>query len=99
METIICSAIWLKDVERAAHRPINTPGGIVVCGFRHNHCIAVVAALTGKKLYEFGEHVQGFLTSRNRFLDRVEAGKLAILSGQIEKLEYSETELFSEDIF
>ena len=29
-EQILCAAIWLQEVERAAHRPINTPGGLLL---------------------------------------------------------------------
>ena len=45
-ERILCAAIWLKEVDRAHHRPINTPGGVVVCGHRHGHCISQIVALT-----------------------------------------------------
>lgn len=47
-EQIICSAIWLKDVERAHHLPINTPGGIVFCGHRHGNIISQIVAITRK---------------------------------------------------
>jgi len=96
METILCAAIWLKDVERPTHRPINTPGGVVLCGYRHGHIIGQIVQLTGKKLHEF-DNVQGFLTSRNRFLNREEAGKIHIENGG--KLQYHKTDLFSEDLY
>lgn len=97
-ERILCAAIWLKDIERATHRPINTPGGVVVCGFRHGECISSIAALTGKRLHEHGEHIQGFLTNKNRFVDRIEGAKIAIESGQIEELRYGK-KLYSEDLY
>jgi hypothetical protein len=43
-----------------------------------------------------GEHVQGFLTSKNRFLDRQEAAKIAVGAGQCKE---SITYLFSEDLY
>lgn len=98
-EKVLCAAIWLKDVERAQHRPTNTPGGVVYCGYRHGHCIATIVASTGKRLHEHGEHVQGFLTNKNRFVDREEGGKIALCCGQIKGLKYSETELYSEDLY
>jgi len=96
-EQILCAAIWLKDVERAHHRPINTPGGVVFCGFRHGHCIAQIVAITGKRLHEYGEHIQGFLTNNNRFVDRKEGAEIWINNGGT--LKYSTTELYSEDLY
>ena len=96
-EIILCAAIWLKEAERAAHRPINTPGGVVICGFRHGNCISSIVSLTGKRLHEHGEHVQGFLTNKNRFVDREEGAEIWIKNGG--KLEYSEDELYSEDLY
>lgn len=98
-EYILCAAIWYKDLERANIRPVNTPGGVVLCGQRHGLIIAQINALTGKRHYEFGESIQGFLTSKNRFLNREEAAILAISCGQIEELQYSSKELFSEDLY
>lgn len=42
---------------------------------------------------------QGFVTDTGLFVDRVEAAKIALAAGQIEKLRYSRTELFSEDLY
>lgn len=96
-EQILCAAIWLQDAERAAHRPINTPGGVVISGHRHGHCISSIVALTGKRLHEHGEHVQGFLTNENRFVDREEGAKIWIKSGG--ELKYSRYKLYSEDLY
>ena len=96
-EYILCAAIWLKDVERAVHRPINTPGGVVICGFRHGHCISSIVGLTGKRLHEHGDHIQGFLTNKNRFVDRKEGAEIWIKNGG--ELKYSTDELYSEDLY
>lgn len=96
-EQILCAAIWLQEVERAVHRPVNTPGGVVICGFRHGNCISSIVSLTGKRLHEHGEHVQGFLTNFNRFVDREEGAKIWISNEG--KLSYSEKELYSEDLY
>lgn len=42
---------------------------------------------------------QGFLTSAGRFLNREDAAKLAIASGQIKELKFSQRDLFSEDLW
>ncbi len=100
-ERILCAAIWYKKVEpRASHRPINTPGGIVLCGFRHGDVISQVLPLTGKRQFELGEHVQGFLTNKNRFVDREEAWGIAEKQGQIfRKNVGGEGKLYSEHLY
>lgn len=97
-ERIICSAIWFKEHQpRAVNRPINTPGGVVLCGYRHVDIISQLVSPTGKKMYEMGESVQGFLTNRNRFLDRESAGSLFKETGG--ELKHHHSRLFSEDLY
>jgi hypothetical protein len=97
-EHILCAAIWYKEIEPiATHRPINTPGGVVLCGFRHGDIISQVLPLVGERQYVLGEHIQGFLTNKNRFVDREEGAEVFIKNGGI--LKYSETKLYSEDLY
>ena len=100
-EYIICAAIWYKEQAQLpnVYNPKNITTGVVLCGHRHNYIIGQCIGLLGKKQFEMGEYIQGFLTSKNRFLDREEAAKLAIECGQIKELQYSDCELFSEDIY
>ena len=106
-EYILCAAIWYKDLPVKRYdllklaRPKNLFEGIVFCGRRHPNCLYQMVSLTGLRQCDAGEEVQGFLTSHNNFLDRVEAGKLALRCGQIDELQFSpETgELFSEDLY
>jgi hypothetical protein len=107
-EYILCAAIWYKelplvkeDIPSSLLRPVNCATGIVFCGFRHPHCLYQLVAITGMRSVktEVGDYSQGFLTSRNRFVDRREAAKIAIASGQILKTEYEKGVLFSEDIY
>ena len=56
--------------------------------------------LTSKRTVTFsedgvGEHVQGFLTNKNRFVDRTEAAEIFIACGGKPKFR----ELYSEDIY
>lgn len=46
-----------------------------------------------------GISYQGFITSLGRFVNRKEGAKIALESGQIEKLKYSSSELYSEDLY
>ena len=97
-EYILCSAIWYKEVNpRGNHRPINTPRGVVLCGFRHGDIISQVLPLSGERQFKLGEHIQGFLTSTNRFVDRKEGAKIFINCGGT--LKYSESKLYSEDLY
>lgn len=98
MEKILCAAIWYTETTpRAAIRPINTPGGVVLCGFRHGDIISQVLPLTGKRHFGLGKHIQGFLTNKNRFVNRREAAIIHIANGH--SLKYHSLELFSEDLY
>lgn len=109
MEKILCAAIWYKNIEpRAVHRPKNTPGGVVLCGYRHGNVISQVVALTNKKHHELGESVQGFLTNENRFVDRKEGAVIAYNAFQVNDRrrwyemtdqDWKNRELYSEDLY
>jgi len=98
-ETIICSAIWYKELPTPVYRPTNVDKGIVFCGHRHPHCLYQMVAMTGKRQCEVGEEIQGFLTNTNRFVDRYEGAKIALACGQITKLNYSKDMMYSEDLY
>ena len=105
-EYILCSAIWYKDLELKkpdvlkirGFSPYNVDRGIVFCGWRHPNCMYQMVAITGLRsvITEVGEYEQGFLTSKNRFVDREEAGKIAFEQGQTEQLHKT---LYSEDLY
>lgn len=101
-ERIICAAIWYKEQNTAMINPINVTSGVVICGHRHPHCIYTFKALTGKRSVtpECGDYIQGFLTNKNRFVDRYEAKKIAIEQNQIINNNIDiNSGLFSEDIY
>lgn len=105
-EFIICSAIWYKDLilkrdDLLRHRgfsPYNVDRGIVFCGWRHPNCLYAMIAVTGLRSVpaEVGEYVQGFLTNKNRFVDRKEAAQIALECNQISE---PKNILFSEDVY
>ena len=110
MERILCAAIWYldiplkKEIPETLLRPKNIDKGAVFCGFRHPHCMYTMIAVTGLRSVEIsdkgdavGREVQGFLTSENRFVDRKEAAQIHVANGG--KLHYSNTELYSEDLY
>lgn len=97
-ERIICAAIWYKDFEAPAHTVKNKSKGVVLCGHRHAQIIHQHVRLIGMKQHEMGEHEQGFLTSQNRFVDRVEAMAIAKKAGQLIN-PHPQKQLYSEDIY
>jgi hypothetical protein len=108
-EKIICSAIWYKDLplvkpEVLRHRgfsPYNVDRGIVFCGWRHMNCMYQMVAITGLRSCEseVGEYMQGFLTNKNRFVDRKEGAEIAIREGQVINPNVNPNMLFSEDLY
>lgn len=103
MERITCAAIWYKDLPSVKYMPVNINKGVVVEGHRHADIIRTVINLLGKRTCQFGENAageseQGFITNKNRFVDRVEAMSIARAANQI----ISDTSfpgLYSEDLY
>ena len=102
-ELILCSAIWYKDIPLKKkglvnQNPKNVDRGAVFCGHRHPHCMYTMIAITGLRSVTpvIGEYEQGFLTNKNRFVDREEAAIIAFDAGQIEKEKQT---LYSEDLY
>lgn len=107
-EYILCAAIWYKDLKfdktleipQSQYLPTNIKQGIVFCGHRHLQCLRSMNHITGKKQCEVGEEVQGFLTNKNRFVDRMEAAKIAVEANQLLDKSIANSErLFSEDLY
>jgi hypothetical protein len=105
-EYILCAAVWYKDLpmvkpeilDNRGFRPYNVDRGVVISGWRHGNCIYQMVAITGLRSIpkEAGEEVQGFLTNKNRFVDRVEGAQIAFDAGQTDELK---NRLFSEDLY
>lgn len=93
---ITCSAIWFNDGEKYEHQPFNIKTGFVVCGHRHHNCFMTTHILGYNKSGNRVDEVQGFMTSKNNFVDREEAAMIAFAAGQTNEL-YEK--LFSENIY
>lgn len=93
-EYIICAAIWYKDNAIYEHQPKNVSVGFVATGHRHRNIIALIHQLIGQRV-KAADQVQGFLTSKNRFVDRKEGGLIAFNAAQSKLTDC----LFSEDIY
>lgn len=93
-EYILCAAIHYDDGVARIHQPFNIKTGLVFCGRRHHNIINTNAMAFGKQI--LGTETQGFVTSKDRFLNRKEAGELAFKNGQIQKKTKT---LYSEDLY
>ena len=108
-EKIICAAIWFDDGIAHVHQPDNITTGFIICGRRHHNCFNTLAILKGRSArLKYKERVQGFLTTKNRFLTRDKAALVAINAGQVinlgENAKWGEADLktvqlYSEDIY
>ena len=104
-EKIICAANYYNDGKEYPHNPINITIGFVVCGRRHHNCIQTFTQIVGFPYTEQGHkinntEVQGFMTSKNRFVDRKEALIIALESNQvIDKSQIRNDNLYSEDLY
>ena len=104
-EYILCAAIWYKDIPLKkvidGVLPKNCDRGLVVLGHRHGQCMWTMGSLTGLRSVTnaedgVGEYEQGFLTNKNRFVDRYEGGLIAFNANQTSSLKET---LFSEDLY
>ena len=100
-EYIACSAIWYDDGIERIHNPRNTKTGIVACGLRHCNCFLILSEIYKELDYiknnkNGDKTIQGFLTSRNRFVDRKEGMEIALAAKQIPE---TKKELYSEDLY
>lgn len=106
-EKILCAAVWYKEIPLARYNipnqnPVNVDRGAVFCGHRHPHCMYTMVAVTGIRSVttEVGDYVQGFLTSKNRFVDREEGLEIALREGQVLDLDdVRGDQLHSEDLY
>lgn len=96
-EYILCSAIWFNDGNVYNHQPKNIKVGFVIAGRRHHNCFNTLAITTNRnnKYLKF-EKEQGFITNKDRFVDRIKAAEIAYKAGQIDQ---PKNKLFSEDIY
>lgn len=91
-EIIICAALRHEDT------------GKIYYGHRHNHCLD---ASNSELSWKFNrqeiaqiERTQGFITSKNRFVDRKEALTIALANNQVLDKDCTRgDQLYSEDLY
>lgn len=81
IELVMCAANYYNDGKDYMFQPYNIDKGFVICGWRHGCCgMSYMAA--NKEATRWDGCIQGFLTTKNRFLTRDEALELVISTGQ-----------------
>ena len=100
LEKVLCAAIWINDGIKYDLQPTNIETGFIICGWRHGCCFEQLKGLLHNvhKKPPASIQTQGFITSNNRFLNRIEARKFVLETGQLESTEFGD-ELYSEDLY
>jgi hypothetical protein len=97
VEYVMCAANWIDDGCHYTHKPFNISTGLVFSGWRHSQIFEQTEYHFPH--WAFGKQtIQGFLTTKNRFLNRADALKLVIETGQLTKPLIG-GELTSEDLW
>lgn len=78
-EYVMCAACYFDDGKDYLFKPYNIDKGLVYGGWRHAN---VFETMPKEHVHK---SVQGFLTSKNRFLTRSEALELVQANGQLTK--------------
>lgn len=85
-EIVICAAILMSD-------------GYIVRGHRHHDCIRTAREIPRYKADPMLDRYQGFVTSRNRYVTRLEGKKLQVAAGVPPFRGKYGVSLFSEDLY
>jgi len=96
LEKILCSAVYFDDGVTYRYEQNYLETGFVICGRRHSDCFRTLYNL-GKSHTDY-KLTEGFVTDVNRFVDRVEARKVAIKSRQVKDVNVA-YELYSKDLY
>lgn len=92
-EYILCAAIWVKNKVYYVHQPKNIELGIVVCGRRHHNCYTILSKLG---IDYKGICEQGFITSKDMFVNRYKGSRIAFKANQISEIT---DRLISEELY
>lgn len=87
-ERVLCAANYYNDQKVHPDQPKNINIGFIVCGRRHHNCTTTFNQIVGfpysqdaQKVYN--TEIKGFITNKNRFVDRKEAYTIAFKADQI----------------
>ena len=97
IEYVMCAANYYNDNEDHFCQPYNIDKGFVICGWRHPS-VGYSYLGANKEANRWDDCIQGFLTTKNRFLTREQALELVKTNGQLTK-HIIGGELTSEDLW
>lgn len=103
-EKILCAAIYFNNGVEYKEQPKNILVGIVVCGYRHNNCFNTLFTMFNRQAVENIAHdkeklVCGFLTSKDRFVNRADGYAIAKEQDQL-LFDHDDTAILtSEDLY
>lgn len=80
-EYVMCAANYYDDNKDHSFQPYNIDKGFVICGWRHP-CVGQSYLAANSEAKRWDNCEQGFLTTKNRFLNREDALVLVIETGQ-----------------
>lgn len=95
---LIVVLMWRQDREVCVCAAVRLDDGYVVRGHRHDDCILKAGAMG----YYTTQEMQGFLTSRGRWVDREEGARLMREAGHYSAMterRFDKDTLFSEDLY
>lgn len=112
-EFIICAAIHLDDGKHYTDPPANMETGLVICGRRHSNCYAIAEVTLYPnwkanrdqakiRTLLLNRKCHGFMTSKNRFVNREVGYEIAAAADQLILGDYQKTYpkmLTSEDLY
>lgn len=99
-EYILCAAIHYRDGKVYKEQPVNIETGLVVTGYRHGNCVAILETLyPGYNAELAARDAQGFLTSKNRYVGRAEGYEIALKQNQLLLGPCDSAILTSEDLY
>ncbi len=100
-EYILSAAIYFDD--KIVHKcpPLNIKTGFVVTGRRHSDCHTTLEFFDKEGKYPVNKDGQGFITSKNRYLNRADAYWVAKNAGQLSPISIHDENpcLISEDLY
>lgn len=84
VEYVMAAANYYNDGKDHMLQPYNIDKGFIIAGWRHG-CVGMSYMAANKEAVNWDNCIQGFLTTKNRFLTREEAYELVKNTGQLSK--------------
>lgn len=84
IEYVMCAANYYNDGYDHLYQPYNIDKGFIIGGWRHP-CVGYSYMAADKDAKSWDNCIQGFLTTKNRFLNREESLELVKSNGQLKK--------------